>query len=94
MTAGVGDIERGVRADRRGAHITGGKGQPVTVEDLQDFVATFRHCEFDEAEPPANEDGADLTALPSEEGLPRANASEHTPADTGARPVKERRIPG
>ncbi|MGX4695499.1 DUF2637 domain-containing protein [Streptomyces sp. JNUCC 63] len=72
--------------------ITGGNGQPVTGADLEGFVATFRQREFDEAEPPADEKGADAAAQPSfDDPLPNGEESEPAPAGAGAHPAKEQR---
>ncbi|MFE9446556.1 DUF2637 domain-containing protein [Streptomyces sp. NPDC006602] len=75
--------------------ITGGNGQPITGEDLEDFVAAFGQREFDETELPADEEAPEpaaqaptLGAFPNE-----ADELEETPAGAGAHPAKESRGP-
>jgi hypothetical protein len=67
--------------------ITGGNGQPITAEDLEDFVSTFRQREFDEAEPASG----DQEIADSVEPLLNADEPEQTLVGTGTQPAKENR---
>ncbi|MEU5044532.1 DUF2637 domain-containing protein [Streptomyces griseorubiginosus] len=62
--------------------ITGGNGQPITAEDLEDFVFTFRQREFDEAEPAPG----DLEIAGSVELPLNADEPEQTPASPSPSP--------
>ncbi len=74
--------------------ITGGNGQPITGADLEYFVSTFRQREFDETEPPADEETTEPAAqAPTGESLPNQDEPEETPAAAGAHPAKETRSP-
>jgi hypothetical protein len=74
--------------------ITGGNGQPITGEDLEGFVATFRQREFAETEPPADEEAIDPAAqVPSDDPFPHEDESEEAPAGAGAHPAKDKRSP-
>ncbi|MFF8946720.1 DUF2637 domain-containing protein [Streptomyces sp. NPDC014864] len=74
--------------------ITGGNGQPIAGADLEYFVSTFRHREFDETEPAADEKAAGPAAqAPTDESVPNEDESEETPAGAGAHPAKETRSP-
>ncbi|MEV6742467.1 DUF2637 domain-containing protein [Streptomyces sp. NPDC051104] len=74
--------------------ITGGNGQPVTGADLEYFISTFRQREFDETEPPADEEVTEPAAqAPTGEPLPNQDEPEETPAGAGAHPAKETRSP-
>ncbi|WP_199923284.1 hypothetical protein [Streptomyces sp. NRRL S-813] len=74
--------------------ITGGNGRPITGADLEYFVSTFRQREFDEREPPADEEATERSAqVPTGEPLPSQDEPEETPAAAGARPAKETRSP-
>ncbi|GAB1331742.1 hypothetical protein ACE1SV_60810 [Streptomyces sennicomposti] len=74
--------------------ITGGNGQPITGADLEYFVSTFRQREFDETEPPADEETTEPAAqAPVGEPLPNEEESAETPAGAGAHPAKETRSP-
>ncbi|MFF7977309.1 DUF2637 domain-containing protein [Streptomyces sp. NPDC007905] len=74
--------------------ITGGNGRPLSGEDLEGFVATFGQREFEETEPPADEETTERAAqAPAGESLPNEAESEETPAAAGAHPVKETRSP-
>ncbi|MGW7261100.1 DUF2637 domain-containing protein [Streptomyces sp. NPDC054834] len=74
--------------------ITGGNGQPITGEDLEDFVSAFRQREFDETEPPAAEEATE-TSVQERPDDPLTNEAEpeETPAGAGAHPAKEKRSP-
>ena len=75
--------------------ITGSNGQPITGEDLDDFVSFFRQREFDETELPADEETPEPAAqAPSDDVFPNeADELEETPTGAGARPAKESRSP-
>ncbi|MFF4762914.1 DUF2637 domain-containing protein [Streptomyces sp. NPDC001292] len=74
--------------------ITGANGRPITGEDLDYFVATFRQGEFDDTEPPADEEASDSAAqAPSDEPLTNPYEPEEAPAGAGAHPAKEKRSP-
>lgn len=72
--------------------ITGANGQPITGEDLEVFVSTFRQREFDETELPADEEASEPAAqAPFDDPRPNEDEPEETPV--GAHPAKEQRTP-
>ncbi|MET8955663.1 DUF2637 domain-containing protein [Streptomyces sp. NPDC004533] len=74
--------------------ITGGNGRPITGEDLEGFVATFRQREFAETEPLADEEATDPAGqVPSDDPLPHKDELEEAPAGAGTHPAKEKRSP-
>ncbi|MER5757401.1 hypothetical protein, partial [Streptomyces sp. NPDC002088] len=74
--------------------ITGANGRPITGGDLEYFVSTFRHREFDETQPPTGEEATEpATQAPSGDPLRNEDEPEETPAGIGAHPAKEQRSP-
>ncbi|WP_225321111.1 DUF2637 domain-containing protein [Streptomyces luteolifulvus] len=74
--------------------ITGAGGKPITADDLKYFVSTFQQREFDETQPPADEEAAEpASQAPSGDPLRNEDEPKETPAGAGARPAKEQRIP-
>ncbi|MEU5524672.1 DUF2637 domain-containing protein [Streptomyces sp. NPDC047860] len=74
--------------------ITGGSGQPITGAEVEYFVSTFRQREFDETEPPADEETTEPAArFPTGVPLPNHDQPQETPAAAGAHPTKETRSP-
>ncbi|MFI9616767.1 hypothetical protein ACIHCM_34675, partial [Streptomyces sp. NPDC052023] len=74
--------------------ITGANGQPITGEDLQVFVSTFRQREFDESEPHADGEAAEpAPQTPFDDPLPNEGGYEETAAGAGAHPATEKRTP-
>ncbi|MCX4429617.1 DUF2637 domain-containing protein [Streptomyces mirabilis] len=73
--------------------ITGATGQPLTGEDLEDFVAAFQEREFGDAEPPVKEavagSGEQLPPVPS----PSASDPQAKPVGAGAHAAEEKRGP-
>ncbi|WP_367325998.1 DUF2637 domain-containing protein [Streptomyces sp. HUAS ZL42] len=74
--------------------ITGSNGRPIMGADLEYFVSSFRQREFDETEPPADEEATDPAAqAPSDEPLTNGEEPEETLAGAGAHPAKGSRSP-
>ncbi|MFC9290430.1 DUF2637 domain-containing protein [Streptomyces sp. NPDC057052] len=74
--------------------ITSGNNQPFTGADLEDFVSAFRQRQFDETEPPADEETTEPAAqMPSDDPLPNEDEPKETPAGAGSHPAKETRRP-
>ncbi|WP_225080802.1 DUF2637 domain-containing protein [Streptomyces sp. CoT10] len=74
--------------------ITGANGRPITGEDLEYFVATFRQREFGETKPPINEEATEPAApAASDDCLPNEGQHEEAPVGAGAHPAKEMRSP-
>ncbi|WP_143665022.1 hypothetical protein [Streptomyces sp. TLI_55] len=72
--------------------ITGGNGQPISGEDLEEFVAAFQQREFDETAPP--EDATETAARVPEDDLLAGDDEEPAePAGSGAHPAKDKRGP-
>ncbi|MGA5880321.1 DUF2637 domain-containing protein [Streptomyces cellulosae] len=75
--------------------ITGGNGQPIKGADLEYFVSAFRRREFDEPEPPVDEETTEHAAqAPADEPFPNRDEFEGTMAGSGAHPAKEARSSG
>jgi hypothetical protein len=73
--------------------ITGSSGQPITGDDLADFVTTFQEQTSGSTQPPAEETAADPGERGDDEALPKETASEAEPASVGTQPAKEQRTP-
>ncbi|MFF4836975.1 DUF2637 domain-containing protein [Streptomyces sp. NPDC001315] len=74
--------------------ITGANGRPITGEDLEYFVTAFRQREFDETQPPADEEATEPAGqAPSGDPLRNEDEPEQAPAGIGAHPAKEQRSP-
>ncbi|GGP80565.1 hypothetical protein GCM10010278_68830 [Streptomyces melanogenes] len=74
--------------------ITSAHGQPVTGEDLEYFVSTFRQRESDEAEPPSDGHAAKTAAQePSVDPLLDEEEPEETPVGAGTHPAKDKPSP-
>ncbi|MGW5465058.1 DUF2637 domain-containing protein [Streptomyces sp. NPDC003996] len=72
--------------------ITGGNGQPITGEDLEEFVAAFRQREFGEVESPADEEAAQRPSGDSHPGEGEEE-SEQTPTGADAHSAKDKPRP-
>ncbi|WP_455567644.1 DUF2637 domain-containing protein [Streptomyces bobili] len=72
--------------------IKGSGGNPITGEDLTDFVTTFQEREVDESTRPS-EDAADPIAQEAGEPLPETSVSQPEPASAAAQTAKEPRGP-
>ncbi|WP_455907359.1 DUF2637 domain-containing protein [Streptomyces mirabilis] len=73
--------------------ITGAGDQPISGEDLDDFVVSSRRREFDDAELPAEEAVADSGEQEVDGPLPEAEAPSSVPARAAAQAAKEQRRP-
>ncbi|MFD7713844.1 hypothetical protein ACFV8W_42960, partial [Streptomyces sp. NPDC059786] len=75
--------------------ITSGNGQPITAEDLQDFVSVFQQREFDEPEPYADEEApGPATPTPSGDAPLEESETEEEAVGAGTHSAKEGRSPG
>ncbi|MFF4139182.1 hypothetical protein ACFY1B_49170 [Streptomyces mirabilis] len=73
--------------------VTGAGDRPISGEDLDDFVVSFRRREFDDAELPAEEAVADSGEQEVDGPLPEAEAPSSVPAGAAAQAAKEQRRP-
>ncbi|MFD8763672.1 hypothetical protein [Streptomyces mirabilis] len=73
--------------------ITGAGDQPISGEDLDDFVVSFRRREFDDAELPAEEAVAGSGEQEVDGPLSEAEAPSSVPARAAAQAAKEQRRP-
>ncbi|WP_331765326.1 DUF2637 domain-containing protein (plasmid) [Streptomyces sp. NBC_01384] len=71
--------------------ITGAGDRPISGEDLDDFVVSFRRREVDGAELPAEEAAADPGEQEADGPLPEAEAPQSVPAGAAAQAAKEQR---